>query len=113
MIAGGLEARNTDYLRFELDQLREHTGLSELGGKRRSKPVVVRMKATPVDNGLYELDFEAAYAQAVKACTHSHYDLRIDYQDDSGRILFARMEDVPMKTVRFGLDSPPPYLQFR
>ena len=52
VIAGGLEPRSADYLRFELDQLREHTGLSDLGGKRRSKPVMVRMVPTLVDGEL-------------------------------------------------------------
>jgi len=66
VIAGGLEPRSADYLRFELDQLREHTGLSDLGGKRRSKPVMVRMVPTPVAGELYELDFKAAYSQAAK-----------------------------------------------
>lgn len=113
VIAGGLEPRSADYLRFELDQLREHTGLSDLGGKRRSKPVMVRMVPTLVDGELYELDFKAAYARATEARPHSHYDVWIDCPDDSGRTLFARMEDVPMETVRFGLDSPPPFLQFR
>lgn len=113
VIAGGLEPRSADYLRFELDQLREHTGFPELGGKRRSKPVMVRMVPTPVDGELYELDFKAAYARAAKARPHSHYDVWIDCPDNSGRILFARMEDVPMEVVRFGLDSPPPFLQFR
>lgn len=113
VIAGGLEPRSADYLRFELDQLREHTGLPELGGKRRSKPAMVRMVPTPVADELYELDFEAAYARASSARPHSHYDVWIDCPDDSGRTLFARMEDVPMATVRFGLDSPPAFLQFR
>ena len=113
VIAGGLKARNADYLRFELDQLREHTALSDLGGKRRSKPVKVRMVPTPVGGELYELDFEAAYSRAAKARPYSHYDVWIDFPDDSGRTLFARMEDVPMERVRFGLDSPPPFLQFR
>lgn len=113
VIAGGLEARSADYLRFELDQLREHTGLSDLGGKRRSKPVMVRMVPAPVTGDLYELDFKAAYERATEARPHSHYDVWIDCPDDSGRTLFARMEDVPMETVRFGLDSPPPFLLFR
>ncbi len=113
MIAGGLDPRSADYLRFELDQLREHTGLPELGGKRRSKPVIVRMVPTPVPGDLYELNFKAAYARAAKARPHSHYDVWIDYPDDSGRTLFARMEDVPMETVRFGLGSLPTFLQFR
>ncbi len=113
VIAGGLQARSADYLRFELDQLREHTGLFNLGGKRRSKPVMVRMVPTLVGGDLYEIDFKAAYARATEARPHSHYDVWIDCPDDSGRILFARMEDVPMETVRFGLESPPPFLQFR
>lgn len=113
VIAGGLAPRSADYLSFEIDQLREHTGRPELGGKRRSKPVIVRMVPTPVAGQLYELDFKAAYEQATKRRPHSHYDVWIDYPDDSGRTLFARMEDVPMKTVRFGLDSLPAYLQFR
>lgn len=113
VIAGGLEDRSADYLRFELDQLREHTGISGLGGKRRSKPVIVRMVSTPVASELYEIDFKAAYARAVKARPDSHYDVWIDCLDDSGRTLFARMENVPMETVRFGLDSPPAFLQFR
>jgi len=112
VIAGGLEPRSADYLRFELDQLREHTGLSDLGGKRRSKPVMVRMVPTPVAGELYELDFKAAYSQAAKARPLSHYDVWIDYPDDSGRTLFARMEDVPMARVRFRLDSPPEFLHF-
>ena len=113
VIAGGLEPRSADYLRFELDQLREHTGLSDLGGKRRSKPVMVRMVPTLVDGELYELDFRAAYARAAKARPHSHYDVWIDCPDDSGRTLFARMEDVPMEAVRFKLESPPTFLEFR
>jgi len=113
VIAGGLESRSADYLRFELDQLHEHTGLSDLGGKRRSKPVMVRMVPTLVGGELYELDFKAAYEQAAKRRPDSHYDVWIDCPDDSGRILFARMEDVPMDTVRFGLDSLPAFLQFR
>jgi hypothetical protein len=113
VIAGGLEDRNADYLRFELDQLREHTGLSDLGGKRRSKPVMVRMVLTPVGGELYELDFEAAYSRAAKARPHSHYDVWIDYPDDSGRTLFARMEDVPLERVRFRLESLPEFLEFR
>ena len=113
VIAGGLELRSADYLRFELDQLCEHTGLSDLGGKRRSKPVMVRMVPAPVTGDLYELDFKAAYERATKARPHSHYDVWIDCPDDSGRILFAQMEYVPMETVRFGLDSLPAFLQFR
>lgn len=113
VIAGGAEPRSADYLRFELDQLREHTGFPELGGKQRSKPVMVRMAPIPVAADLYELDFKAAYARATKARPHSHYDAWIDYPNDSGRTLYARMEDVPKETVRFGLGSPPPFLQFR
>jgi hypothetical protein len=113
VIAGGLEPRSADYLRFELDQLREHTGLSDLGGKRRSKPVMVRMVPTPLGGELYELDFKAAYERAVKVRPQSHYDVWIDCPDDSGRILFARLEDVPIKTVRFKLEAPPAFLQFR
>lgn len=113
VIAGGLEPRSADYLRFELDQLREHTGLSDLGGKRRSKPVMVRMVPTLVDGELYELDFKAAYARAAKTRPYSHYDVWIDCPDDSGRTLFARMEDVPMEAVRFRLDSLPTFLQLR
>lgn len=113
VIAGGLELRSADYLRFELDQLRGHTGLSKLGGKRRSKPVMVRMVPTLVGGDLYELDFKAAYARATEARPHSHYDVWIDCPDDSGRILFARMEDVPMETVMFRSDSPPTFLHFR
>lgn len=113
VIAGGLEPRSADYLRFELDQLREHTGLSDLGGKRRSKPVMMRMVPAPVTGDLYELDFKAAYERATEARPHSHYDVWIDCPDDSGRTLFARMEDVPMETVKFRLDSPPAFLQFR
>ena len=113
VIAGGLKPRSADYLRYELDQLREHTGRPELGGMRRSKPVIVRMVPTPVAGQLYEIDFKAAYEQAAKRRPHSHYDVWIDCPDDSGRILFARMDDVPMETVRFGLNSPPAFLQFR
>lgn len=113
VIEGGLDARSADYLRFEIDQLREHTGLTELGGKRRSKPVMVRLLPTLVAGDLCEIDFKAAYTRAVEARPHSHYDVWIDYPDDSERILFARMEDVPMETVRFTLDSPPAFLQFR
>lgn len=113
VIDGGLKPRSADYLRFELDQLREHTGLSDLGGKRRSKPVRVRMVPTPVADDLYELDFKAAYARAAKARPDSHYDVWIDCPDDSGRSLFARMEDVPMETIRFGLEALPTFLQFR
>jgi hypothetical protein len=113
VIEGGLDARSADYLRFEIDQLREHTGLAELGGKRRSKPVMVRLLPTLVAGDLCEIDFKAAYTRAVEARPHSHYDVWIDYPDDSERILFARMEDVPMETVRFTLDSPPAFLQFR
>lgn len=113
VMAGGLKARNADYLRFELDQLREHTGLSDLGGKHRSKPVMVRMVPTPVGGELYEIDFQAAYSRAAKARPHSHYDVWIDLPDDSGRNLFARMEDVPKEKVRFRLGSPPDFLHFR
>lgn len=113
VITGGLKARSADYLRFELDQLHAHTGLSNLGGKPRSKPVMVRMAPTLVAGELYQLDFMAAYTRATTSRPHSHYDVWIDYPDDSGRILFAQMEDVPMETVRFELDSPPSFLQFR
>lgn len=113
VIAGGLEPRSADYLRFELDQLREHIGVSDLGGKRRSKPVMVRMMPTPVGGELYELNFKAAYAKAKRVRPDSHYDVWIDFPDDSGRILFAKMEDVPKETVQFRLDSPPAFLQFR
>jgi len=55
VMVGGLAARSADYLRFELDQLCEHTGLTELGGKRRSKPVMVRLLPTPIAGELYEI----------------------------------------------------------
>lgn len=113
VIAGGLEARYADYLRFELDQLRDHTEISVLGGKKRSKPVMVRLKPVQVEEYLYELDFEAAYSRAAKARPHSHYDVWIDLPEDSGRTLFARMEDVPMEKVRFRLDCLPGFLEFR
>lgn len=113
VIAGGLKARYADYLRFELDQLQDHTEISVLGGKKRSKPVMVRLKPVQVEEGLYELDFEAAYSQAAKARSCSHYDVWIDLPDDSGRTLFSRMEDVPMEKVRFRLDCLPGFLEFR
>ena len=113
VIAGGLEPRHADYLRFELDQLLNHTITPALGGKRKSKPVMVRLRPTLLADGLYELDFAVAFAKAKRVRPDLHYDVWIDFPDDSGRILFAEMEDVPKETVQFRLDAPPSFLKLR
>lgn len=113
VIAGGLEARSADFLRFELDQLQAHTDSHILGGVTRSKPVMVRLMPVQVGIDLFELDFKAAYLLALKRRPDSHYDAWIELPDDSGRTLFARMDEVPKETIRFSLSVLPSYLALR
>ena len=60
VIAGGLGPRQADHLRYELDQLRDHTGQPALGGAWIARPLIVRMILLPSGDGSVEADF--AYA---------------------------------------------------
>lgn len=113
VIEGGLKPRQADHLRYELDQLRDHTGQPALGGARIARPLIVRMILTSGVGG-FEADFAYACQKARRTSPQRvHCDLWIDIPDAPSRMLFARMEDVPEQKVRVDLNNLPPYLAWR
>ena len=113
VIAGGLDARTADHLRYELDCLQQHTGLALLGGLKASKPVTLKLTLTSVANNQFEIDFVPVHAMAKKRYPTVHLDAWIDIPDGSGRTLFSRLEDLPLAKKMIDLGSLPPYLSFR
>jgi len=113
VINGGLRTREADHLRYELDQLRLHTGHMPLGGAKAGRPEIVRMVLVP-EGGLHVADFAYVCPSARKRSPGGgHFDLWIDIPEDPSRQLFARMEDVPEQKVRIDLSKLPPYLAWR
>ncbi|GEM_PF-951865 len=114
VIAGGLQTREADHLRYELDRLRAHTGQPPLGGTRASRPMIIRMSLLPSGDGGFEADFAYVCLKARKTSPQGgHCDLWIDIPDDPSRMLFAKMEDVPEQKVRVDLTRLPAYLVWR
>lgn len=114
VIEGGLKPRQADHLRYELDQLRDHTSQPLLGGARAARPLIVRMILLPSGVGGFEADFAYACQKARRTSPQRvHCDLWIDIPDAPSRMLFARMEDVPEQKVRVDLNNLPPYLAWR
>lgn len=110
---GGLQSREADHLRYELDKLCSHTGRGSLGGAKAGCPEVVRMLLLP-KGSVHMADFAYVCSNARKRSPGGgHFDLWIDIPDDPSRQLFARMEDVPPEKVIVSLANLPAYLSWR
>lgn len=113
MIAGALDTRSADHLRYELDRLQKHTGVALLGGLKACKPVTLKVALQPLSCNNFEIDFAQAHAMAIQRMPTAYFDMWIDVPDGTGRTLFARLEDVPKIKTMIDLGALPPYLMFR
>jgi hypothetical protein len=113
VISGGLDSRGEAHLRYELDILRAHTMASPLGGSKASKPTVVRMTSEPFEANKLMVDFLMAHNTATQRMPFGKFDLFIDVPDGSSRVLFAKLEDTPLRKLEIDLNKLPDFLHFR
>lgn len=113
VIDSGISKRSEDHLKYFLDHLNRHLGMSEFGVGEAGAPVEIKL-ALVREGGQFFLDVTDSLARAQMVCqTATHFNLTIDVPDGSGRHLFAQAEDCPPGKLLVDLDDLPQWLEYR
>lgn len=110
---GGIDKRTADHLRYEFDQLRNHTSLHNLGGVKANKPVLVKALAIALSDGRVQIDIPYVLENAHKRSPGCHFDLQVELPDKSGTTLVGRLEDFPAELTCVDLLALPDYLEYQ
>ena len=113
VVTGAIDRRSEEHLKYYLDVLRVHSGLSAFGVGGVSAPVEIKL-ALAQEKGHFVLDMNGVIEQARKTFqTVAHFDLLIDVPDGSSRHLFAQAEACPLGKATIDLNALPPWLEYR
>lgn len=112
VLEGGIDQRDEDYLKYQLDQLIEHTGLTAFGVGGTSAPATIKLKLDKED-GVFFLDMSGVMETARKTFgSVARFNVLVDVPDGSGRKLSGRAEDCPPGRTNIDLAAPPPWLRY-
>jgi hypothetical protein len=113
VVAGGMDRRSEDHLKYYLDLLRNHSGSSAFGVGGVNAPVDIKL-ALAQEDGCFVLDMNGVLERARKTFqTVAHFNLLMDVPDGSGRHLFAQAESCPPGKSTIDLNALPPWLEYR
>jgi hypothetical protein len=113
VLAGVLDPRTEDHLKYQLDVLRSHTGMTAFGVARASVPAQILLTLVQ-EHGTFVLDMTGVLGRAkTKLPDVAHFDVVIDIPGDSGRRLFARAENCPPGKSMIDVNALPPWLEYR
>jgi hypothetical protein len=110
VITGSARQRQTDQLRWLLDQLTAKHGKSPFGAAPATGfiPTVV-IRSTPTSGGMLSIDFSDVRQRAANVMQGvSHFDLKIHLPDL--RVLACPLEDAPAGTETFSIHHLPGWL---
>lgn len=111
--AGGITPREEDHLKFQLDQLTNHSSMTTFGVAEASAPVEILLSLSN-ENGQIVLDMSGILTRARKITpTTHHFDVLIDVPDSPSRRLFAHAENCPQGKSVIDLAALPPWLEYR
>ena len=113
VIAGGITPRTEDHLKFQLDQLTNHSSVAAFGVVGPSAPIEILLSLSS-ENGQIVLNMSGILERAKKVMpTVPHFDVLMDIPDGSGRSLFAHAENCPQGKSVIDLAGLPPWLEYR
>ncbi|WP_152551438.1 hypothetical protein [Polycyclovorans algicola] len=113
VIVGGIDQRSEDHLKYQLDQLVNHSGCATFGVGGSSAPVEIELELLEEDGSHY-LDLTDVMTKARRTFpTVAHFDLVIDVPGESGRKLVANAENCPAGKTKIDLSSLPAWLEYR
>ncbi len=113
VVAGGLDRRAEDHLKYYLDLLGAHSGLPRFGISGINAPVDILLTLMN-DGGRLILDMSGVVERAREVFqTVAHFNLLIDVPDGSGRRLFAQAEACPPGQTTINLNALPAWLELR
>lgn len=113
VITGGIDQRSEDHLKYQLDQLVNHSGCAPFGVGGTSAPVQIELELLE-ENGNHYLDLTEVLTKARRTFpTVAHFDLVVDVPGESGRKLVAYAENCPAGKSRIDLSSLPAWLEYR
>ncbi|WP_156919349.1 hypothetical protein [Azovibrio restrictus] len=113
VIAGGITLRSEDHLKFQLDQLTNHSRVIAFGVGEPNAPVEILLSLTN-ENGQIVLDMSGILERAKKTMPMvHHFDVLMDVPDGSGRRLFAYAENCPEGRSVIDLAALLPWLEYR
>lgn len=113
VLAGGLDQRAEDHLKYYLDLLGAHSGVPLFGVGGIGAPVDIWLTLVK-NSGRLILDMNGVVEKARKTFpTVAHFNLLIDVPDGSGRCLFAHAEACPSGQTIVNLNALPAWLVLR